>query len=245
MKKLSSFITMLMLVSTSAFAQFTNTSTNTTMASSYSSNSKEVNTDEWTGITASYDMRTIAMDFEDAEDLDLNGFSIGYAKSFSISKDMPLFVEAGVNLSYAKGDESISGYVDIDDYYYDAEMNTEYTYYGITIPVNLAYKFVVNDNVQIIPYTGLYLKGNIVAKADVSLNIGGYDESEEFDLFDDDEAKSLGFDDSWSRLNIGWQIGAKMAFKQFNVGVSYGLDLNEVAKKTKMKNLSIGIGYTF
>jgi hypothetical protein len=36
-----------------------------------------------------------------------------------------------------------------------------------------------------------------------------------------------------------------VAYKQFTAGISYGLDLNEIAKKGKMNNLSISVGYNF
>jgi hypothetical protein len=249
MKKLTSLVAMLMMVSTSAFAQFANAGA--------SSTSSAANTDAWQGVTASYNMLKLSYDGDGVEDLDLNGFSIGYVKAFSISKSLPLFVETGLNFTYATGEEKYSDYDEWYDNYYGVyitntcEQKYEYTYYGVTIPVNLAYKYAINDELQVIPFTGVYFRGNISAKADYTHKDYGYspeaggnyvddEDSYSLDLFDDDDVEK-----TWNRFNFGWQIGAKVAYQNFTAGISYGLDLNEIGEKTKMNNLSISVGYNF
>ena len=244
MKKLTSLVAMLMMVSTSAFAQFANAGA--------SSSSSAANTDAWQGVTASYDMGSVSFDGSGSEDVDLNGFSIGYVKAFSVSKSLPLFVETGLKFSYATGEStwSESGY----DYeyglgYIELTEKLEYTYYNIQVPINLAYKFAVNDDIQIIPFTGVYLKGNIAAKVDETFTLdseyGSESVEESYDLYDKEEAQECGFEKAWNRFNFGWQIGAKVAYQNFTAGITYGLDLNETSKKVKMNNLSISVGYNF
>ena len=75
---------MLMMISTSAFAQFANVGA--------SSTSSATDTGAWQGVTASYNIGSLSYDIDGAEDTDLNGFSIGFVKAFSISKSLPLFV---------------------------------------------------------------------------------------------------------------------------------------------------------
>ena len=251
MKKLTSLVAMLMMVSTSAFAQFANAGA--------SSSSSAADTDAWQGVTASYNMLKLAYDVDGAKDTNLNGFSIGYVKAFSISKSLPLFVETGLNLTYATDKEDGDSYTFEDecaanDYYwgdsYSLSDKYEYTYWGLTIPVNLAYKYTIDDDLQIIPFTGVYFRGNLVAKQkyilEGSVYCPHYDESasetveEKYNLFDDDDVE-----DTWNRFNFGWQIGAKVAYQNFTAGISYGLDLNEIGEKTKMNNLSISVGYNF
>ena len=242
MKKLTSLVAMLMMISTSAFAQFANAG-----ASKFTS---AADTDGWQGVTASYNIGALSYDFDGAKDTDFNGFSISYVKAFSISKSLPLFVEAGLGITYASGEEKWGDFGSFDDDYDDwydydwygydyddFEVKMEYTYLGVTVPVNLAYKYTLNEEIQIIPFTGVYLRAGVISKAKV--------ESEDYDLFDDNEAKQIGLSDSWNRFQFGWQIGAKVAYKQFTAGISYGTDLNEIAKKTKMNNLSISVGYNF
>ncbi len=244
---------MLMMVSTSAFAQFANAGA--------SSTSSATDTGAWQGVTASYNIGSLSYDIDGAEDIDFNGFSIGFVKAFSISKSLPLFVETGLNLAYATGEQDCdywSGeayhYVEAyNGYHYDAATESckmEYTYFGLTVPVNLAYKYTINDDLQVIPFTGIYFRGNLVAKGthieDEVVYCPYYDETiveteeDDYDFFDDKEVE-----DTWNRFNFGWQIGAKVAYKQFTAGISYGLDLNEIAKKGKMNNLSISVGYNF
>ena len=131
----------------------------------------------------------------------------------------------------------------------DVSYKQEYTYYDIQVPINLVYQFSVNDKVQVLPFTGIYLKGNIAAKVDETLNLdtdyGSGSDEESYDLFDKEEAQECGYAKAWNRFNFGWQIGAKVAYNNFNAGITYGLDLNEIAKKTKMSNLSISVGYNF
>lgn len=240
MKKLTSVVAMLMIVSTSAFAQFANS------GASKSTSSASIN--GWQGVTVSYNMGALTYDMDGAKDTDLNGFSIGYVKAFSISKSLPLFVETGLKFSYATGEESYDnnwyweGDADIDEEKY------EYTYYELQVPINLAYEFAVNEDIQVLPYTGLYLKYNVAAEVDYSWREGYYtpnysniDEGgNSIDLFDDKDIK-----ETWNRFNFGWQIGAKVAYKNFTAGLSYGLDLNEIGEKTKMNNFSISVGYNF
>lgn len=244
MKKLTSLVAMLMIVSTSAFAQFANSGASKSMSTS------SADTNGWQGVTASYNLGTVSFDADGAEDIDLNGFSIGYLKAFSISQSLPLFVETGLKFSYASGEDKqeFSGY-DYDYGYVDVSYKQEYTYYDIQVPINLVYQFSVNDKVQVLPFTGIYLKGNIAANVDETLNLdteyGSGSDEESYDLFDKEEAQECGYAKAWNRFNFGWQIGAKVAYNNFNAGITYGLDLNEIAKKTKMSNLSISVGYNF
>ena len=256
MKKLTSLVAMLMMVSTSAFAQFANSGASSTSSSA-------ADTDGWQGVTASYNIGKLSYDIEGAKDMDFDGFSIGYVKAFSISKSLPLFVETGLGLTYASGEEKGGDFGSYDDDYgwddgdygydwydydygYDYDYDDfvakmEYTYIGLTVPVNIAYKYTLNEDIQIIPFTGVYLRAGVISK--VKVDMGG--ESKDYDLFDDKKAKEIGLSDSWNRFQFGWQIGAKVAYKQFTAGISYGTDLNEIAKKTKMNNLSISVGYNF
>ena len=70
--------------------------------------------------------------------------------------------------------------------------------------------------------------------------MGGAD----YDLF---SKKDMGSSSAtWKRFQIGWQIGVKARLsRQFQLGVSYGSDFNEIAKKTKIATTSVNIGYTF
>ena len=55
----------------------------------------------------------------------------------------------------------------------------------------------------------------------------------------------MGDDGVWNRVQVGWQIGTTLDINKFNVGISYALDFNEIAEKTKTSNFSVRVGYNF
>jgi hypothetical protein len=215
MKALKSLVAIMVFASSSVFAQ---TSDVVDTTSPYKG---------WQGITVSYNQGTLSL-YEG--EIDLNGVSLGYQKTFPVSKKLPFYVETGVSINYANGSESLF-ILDTDGASYGTDL--EYTTWGVTVPVNLTYKFSFNEKAHLAPYLGVYFRGNVLG--DVEL----FDES--FNLFDQDEVGDL----KWDRINYGLQIGAKFMYKKFNFGVNIASDLNEVSEDTKIKNLSISVGLTF
>ena len=140
---------------------------------------------------------------------------------------------------------------------------------GLTIPVNLVYGVRVNDNLAIKPYTGFYVRVNLMGKEKNEWNnfnyVGTYPyghyeeevEEETYNLFDNGEDDMDGY--AWKRVQAGWQIGVTFDIKKFNIGVEYGLDFNriansyewdeaiddEVKKDNKLSHVSVRLGYNF
>lgn len=238
MKNLKLFLVAgLLTVSAPAFAQFANTGNNSGNKRSSSSASAAVTEKTYSRIELSYNPISWDIDGDDDDTDDLTGISFGYVKGFSISKSMPLYVETGLRLTYA--------------WWSDDEDGTEYkdTYMGLTIPVNLTYRFAIpNSKVLISPFVGLTLKGNIIGKSEADYEDG---EDSEINWFDDkwekgdeyDEDKDYGY--GAKRFQIGWNIGANVSFNQFNVGLSYGSDFSELWEDTKTSNWAISVGYNF
>lgn len=265
MKNLKLYVSACLLAcSTMASAQFT------TGNAGGGATTSAADTEGWSKIYASYDPMTVEYDWEGAKDGDFTGISFGFAKGFSISQSMPLFVEAGLGISYAWNSE---------DYDYE---ESKMSLLSLKVPVNLTYKFAIpNSNIVIAPYAGISMRFNLMGKEKVEYKDGGYgdyddyedylddyedyfddyedyfdyysasavtraggeeDKEKEYDMFDEDE---VGKDGVWKRFQIGWQIGANVEFNQFAVGVQYGKDFSEFAKKTKLSTLSISVGYKF
>lgn len=249
MKKLSLILTAL-LISSASFAQFMNAVSGSASSSSSSDNTP------WKGLRFSYDRTNAKVDYEGADDYDFNGFSIGYVHAFSIAKQVPLFIETGAGINFAKysdsWDESESNEYGTITY----EEKASITSLGLTIPVNLVYKLSLNDKWSISPYTGFYLRANLMAKESWKgeLSASGeyadyiddyrdeYEYDEDYNLFDEDE---VGKDATLNRVNFGWQIGATFGYKKFNFGIGYALDLNEIAEKTKCGIFSARLGVNF
>lgn len=240
----------LLSIAATASAQFANTGKSSNVAA---------NTDNYDRITLSYNPQTIIPDYDDADNLGLYGISLGYTKGISISKSYPLFVEVGARLNYSFKTQDMFEDEDLDsdeeeamDLLFNKHHYTT-SYMNIAVPVNLAYKFQVKDNVAITPFVGVTLKGNLLAKVsyDIELTEEGEDyiDDELLEEYEDDvnyfDKKDVGKDYVWNRFQIGWNIGAGVDFNQWYVGFSYGSDFMEIAKKTKTSNWAISLGYNF
>lgn len=231
MKKFKFLLTaMLLTCSSMSFAQFMNGGS--------SSSSSDV--PAWKGLRFSYDRTFVSYDYEDAENTDMNGFSIGYVHSFNIAKSLPIFLETGAGINFARysDSESTEYYDEETGDYKDGEIKASTTLLGLTIPVNFVYGIGINDKLTIKPFTGLYLRANLMGKD--KYEVPGED-TETTNLFDKDD---MG-DYTWNRVQVGWQIGTTLDINKFNVGISYALDFNEIAEKTKTSNFSVRVGYNF
>lgn len=248
------FFAAMSLIACNVSAQFANTNNSNVNVA----NDKEVNTTEWQRVYISYNPMNMVVDLSDADDMSFNGFSIGYAKGFSVSNDMPLFIEAGAQLTYGTNTLDSEDDESLEVYNYELEQKT--TILNLNIPVNLAYKFTVDSKkLSIIPYVGVNFKGNIIGKSKLNLvdeldsdymsekefweNAEDYGIKQEKNNFDKKDTGSK--DSQWKRFQVGWQIGIGLNYNKLYVGVSYGKDITELCKKTKLSTTSITLGYNF
>ena len=251
MKTKSLLLVALLAMASSASAQFTNTN-----VSSNGNKMRSVDTNGWEKVYASYNPMKIISDVNGSDDIEFTGFSLGYSKGYSISKDFPLFTEVGIEGTYAFNTMDKEDMPNLDSYYGDMEMKT--TYISVSVPVNLGYKFTLTEkNLSILPYVGINLKGNIIGQSKkefVDFNDHGHYDSEkeywadsedkqETNWFDKKEAGSK--DSQWKRVQFGYQLGIGFYYNQIYVGVSHSKDMSELCKKAKVSKTSITLGYTF
>lgn len=186
----------------------------------------------------------------DADDLGLNGFGLRYIHGFSLSKSLPMYIETGLKFNFTLG--SVEG-EDDEDY------TAKYQHAALSVPVNFAWKFNINDNVAIKPYLGLNLKLNVIGRH--KWEYTGEEEEDEYDYEDEEEddeskwaswysKKDMGDKDLvWNRFQLGWHIGADFQFNKFYVGLNYGTDFIPAQKYKKFKvnsaTLNIGLGFCF
>lgn len=254
MKTKSLLLVALLAIASSVSAQFANTN-----VSSSGNKMRSVDTEGWEKVYASYNPLKIVSDSKNGIDRDFTAFSLGYSKGYSISKDFPLFAEVGVEATYGfntldKDDEDMEH---LETYYGDLEVKN--TYLSVNVPINLAYKFTLAEkNISIVPYVGVNLKGNIIAKSKMDFvdfdDDGYYDSEKEFwEDYDDMkqemnmfDKKDVGSKDAqWKRVQFGYQLGIGLYYNQIYVGVGHSKDMSELCKKVKMSKTSITLGYTF
>lgn len=195
-------------IASTASAQFVNTN-----SSSMSNGSS--NTDAWQGVRVSY--HPVSIEADGGGSINFSGASVGYVKGFGISGNTPVFLETGANISWFGGELG------------DSELKLNI--FSVNVPVNLGYKFMLNETTGIFPYAGLTLRGNV---------IGNYSmDGESLNAFDDE----VGDGYKLKRFQIGWQIGVGVNFNTFFVGASYGTDFSEIVKGGKVAMPSITIGF--
>ena len=215
MKKFKCLLTAMFLgCSTMSFAQFMN-------GGGPSASSSDV--DAWKGLRFSYDRTFVRYDVDGADNENGNGFTIGYEQAFKVSKKLPIFIQTGLDLNFARYKEDEGGF------------DSKTSHLGLSIPANFVYGVKINNVLAIKPYTGFYLRVNLMAKE----KIDGYDEK--INLFDKDDVG----DYTWNRVQGGWQIGTTLDVNEFNVGIGYAIDFNEIAEKTKASKFMIKLGWNF
>lgn len=154
-----------------------------------------------------------------------NSCSVGYLRGISLTQKVPLFLEVGGALQFNKWSEDYEGATDSQ------------TLLGLNIPVSLLYKFNITDDFAISPDFGFNFRLNLMGKGKWE-----YDgESEDWNLFDDDEMDG----EACNRFQVGWHIGVGFDYKALHLGVDWGTDFNEIAEKTKLRTTYVTLGWNF
>ena len=242
MKKIKLFMAAALLaVCGTASAQFSNTS---------KSGGSGTGVTDWNAITFEFAPSNITYDYDDADDQSFTGLSLSWTHGFAISKTMPLFIETGLGVQWSFYKEEDGSVEDEDDYYSSDTRTDKFNMFSLKAPVSIGYQFdLANGKVALAPYAGIDLRYNLSGKIkeeessywENDYTDGILSSSEERDLFD---KKDMG--EAWKRFQIGWHIGAKCTFSQkYTLGIAYGADFSEIAKKTKTNAFRISAGIRF
>jgi len=235
MKKSLLLTALLLAAATTASAQFAGGKSN----GAHSSNT--ASTENWNRVFVSYNPMSLKTSIEDGADLDLNGFSVGYSHGFSLSRNLPLFIELAPQVTYAFAKEDTIDILEEGSYYEEIAAEISRSYLALNVPVSVAYKFSLrNENISLVPYLGLNFRGNILAKEKFTSD--GESDGAKMNCFDEND---MGEDYTWNRFQLGGQVGVGMNYKHLYVGVGYTFDFMELAKKTKVSMVNITVGYNF
>ena len=176
-----------------------------------------------------------------SDDQSFNGLALGYSHAFALTKSVPIYLKTGRAMQYSFWSES-----DSDG---GEKATSKIQLASLKVPINFMYKWrIPNSRVDIIPFFGLSLRGNLWGQAKDEVSYRGEKESNSVNLFSssDDE---MG-DYAWKRFQIGWQLGVKARFiDKILVGVSYGTDFNKISGGKdypgKLRGAEISLGYCF
>lgn len=169
---------------------------------------------------------------------DLKAVSLNWTQARVLSANMPLYVQYGLGVQYAWKTDSEKD----DDYSY----KSTFSFLTAKIPVNLLYNFSVpNTSVALMPFVGLNLQGHILGQNVYKETYDGETETRKYNYFDKEDMN----DEPFSRVTVGWQIGAKVAFNKYLVGIAYEGPVTNLYKEGELKintnqiNISLGIKF--
>ena len=242
---------------TAASAQPVDASGSDTPASDHSPHTQAVKTTGWNRIFYSYNPSKIAYDASNTTDDDLKGISVGYLRGFSLTRKAPLYMEMGAAFQY-RFTESYAGSSDTT---YDEELGYASVSYSarvhmmsVNVPINLLYRFNINDQLSISPYFGLDFRYNVACKIKVKMRnfYGEYGEyervnaSKSFSLFDKEFMDQMGVE-PFNRFQPGFHAGIGLDYRMLHLAVDLGKDFDELSPtgKGKIKTTSIIVGINF
>jgi len=213
MKFIKHFMAVAMLFTSSvAFAQINDADSYTRVQASFVA-SRLTQTDHWID-----------------DGLAPKGINLGILRGMSVSDVMPLYFEIGANVALLHS---------ADDYRTGGDLKS--TFMTVAVPLNMAYKYPINDKVTVSAHAGLNCKLNLIGKLkspSASLN-----------LLDKDDMGSRA-----KRANIfqlGGQAGAGVHLSDFYLGWQFQTDfvnymkndLTDNGKKARFIANYITIGY--
>lgn len=233
-----------MMISTTSFAQFSQSKSSSNSSNEISKgwNSLYV---QYNSIGTSYSLSSFNDRNEDYGDeyqkaIDnsglsdkLNAFSIGYNRAINLTPSTPLYLEVGAALQYAfYSDEATE-----KDHY--EEVTLKYTANMLTakVPVSLLYHIdIPNSDFAIEPFVGIDFKYNILGSAKQKL-------TKINNIFD--KKKCDGH--QANRFQAGWHVGANFVYKKAFIGISYGQDFSKFHDDIDLKfnTLSATLGCRF
>lgn len=159
----------------------------------------------------------------------LYGVSAGYLVGINVAgHSMPLFVEVGPELGFARRSEEIDYWEDHTLTLHDEIQTKRLT---LSSPVNMVYLHHFTDAIALAPSAGLQAKVNLLAETS-----------------SEGKTTSL-FDAGANRFQLGWDVGCGIYFGRFHLGFSYVADItpfmSDDDEKERYQNLNFSIGLKF
>lgn len=198
----------------------------------------------WQSVWFQWNPSSTRSDYDYYNNMHFNGISLGYSKAFSISKDLPLYLEAGIGVQYSYDKKTASAPLEDLSIQYSTK---KFRMLSAKVPVTIAYKYdIPNIKVSVLPFIGVSFRFNALARQNTEniLMKNGLileQNHSKADCFDSDDMGS-----TWNRFQARWEFGVKATYdNKYLIGMSYGKDFNEIGKNTKIHTTSFTLGYIF
>ena len=203
-------------------------------AASFSRVSAQTQSNRWNTLFVEYNSISYLVDIANTDDESLTGISAGYSQFVPISPESPMCVEIGGAVQYAFKQD-----------FYDKD-DTDINLFSVRVPLNLAYAFELpNSSILFIPFAGVSGRFNFAG----NVKYTGGTKDQDWNLFDKKDMKELRLTTDlkpFNRFQFGWQLGAKVKLgESFLIGLAYGSDMSELAKKVTLSTLTFSAAYMF
>lgn len=216
----------LVAIATNASAQFVQSSSQPASNNNANNFFKNMSTSDYNRFYIGYNPTKINFS-DDMEDRDADelytmkhGISFGYLHASNLTNSLPLYIEYGANFQYSFGQETDKEYWN-GEYKYTTRMNM----YSLNVPVNLALRLSFNnDKVSLTPYVGLNFRLHLAGNIKKTSEHDGDKDSENYDLFDDDDLS----DEEFKRFQAGFNFGVGLTYKSLYIGVGHVVDFNKI-----------------
>lgn len=160
----------------------------------------------------------------------LNAVSANWSQARALLDSTPLYLQYGAGLQYAWKAES------------ENKVKSTTDFLSVKVPVNVLFDLAIPSTpVHIMPFAGVNVQGYILGQQSTSLG----DNTTKVNYFEK-------FEDM-NRVVLGWQAGARVAFQNLFVGVSYEGPItnllhstesnSELKMNTHQVNISLGISF--
>lgn len=171
-------------------------------------------------------------------DVNLNAVSANWTQARLMTDQLPVYLQYGAGLQYAFGSLSV-----------DAS-KTSMSFMTLKAPVSAMYMYTIpNTPVILMPYLGLNLQFHLLGQCKTTVPTGDYGDSEytgatgKYSFFNKDDMEG----DTFNRLVLGWQIGARVMYDKYLFGIGYDGPVTNLYKgengkiRTGQVNISLGI----
>ena len=191
---------------------------------------------------------------EDDPSFSSHGIGLNYLHGFSLHKTLPMYLEVGGNLNFGFKNSNEDMIVE------GVKLNykNQFQNINLTVPVSFAWKFNVAKNFYITPYTGINFKFNFVTQEREGATVDGKTVWTDWvNVLKENEDYDIEKGDTWNVFQMGWHLGATFGWKQFSLGLQYGVDFipayNTTFKyeglnatyKVNTTNFKLTLGYDF
>lgn len=134
------------------------------------------------------------------------GINFGGVAGFSVSDNLPIYLEPGVNIAWTHSAKDVAG------------GEIKFTYMTAAIPLNCVYKYEINDKVAVSGFLGLNNKFNFMAKE----HDKGPGYKNDFSWLSKKDMGSR--EDRASFYQLGSQLGAGFHVSRFYIGYQFQWD---------------------